>query len=82
MSVDDPMNIVERRKRLRRMQRRYLAGGRPEVNRVLDETQLITGPFRTNPTRFMNAAASGRLIGGQQPPGWEGMSMLSRSRRR
>ena len=42
MSTEDEMNIDERRKYLRKMQKRYRKAGRKERGRLLDEMQTVT----------------------------------------
>jgi len=42
MSREDRMNIEERRKYLRRMQKRYNQAGRKERGQLLDEMQVVT----------------------------------------
>ena len=42
MSTEDKMNIDERRKYLRKMQKRYRKAGRKERGRLLDEMQAVT----------------------------------------
>jgi hypothetical protein len=46
MSTEDEMNIDERRKYLRKMQKRYSKAGRKERGRLLDEMQAVTALSR------------------------------------
>jgi hypothetical protein len=46
MSINDEMTIDERRKYLRKMQKRYKKAGRAEKGKLLDEMEKITGLHR------------------------------------
>ena len=46
MSIDDEMTIDERRKYLRKMQRRYAKADRIEKGKLLDEMEQVTGLHR------------------------------------
>jgi hypothetical protein len=46
MSIDDEMTIDERRKYLRKMQKRYAKAGRKEKGELLDEMEEVTGLHR------------------------------------
>ncbi len=54
MSDDEKMNMDERRKYLRRMQKRYRSAIRPERSQLLGEMQAVTGLHRRSLTRLMN----------------------------
>ena len=54
MSIEDKMNIDERRKYLYKMQRRYRKADRKEKGRLLDEMEAITGMDRKYLVRLIN----------------------------
>jgi IS30 family transposase len=56
MSVEDPMTIDERRKYLRKMQKRYQKASRAEKSRLLDEMQDMTGMHRKSLTRLLSGS--------------------------
>jgi len=55
MSTDDQMNIDERYKYLRRMQKRYMRADRQEQGRLLDEMELITELHRKSLVRLLHS---------------------------
>ena len=55
MSTDDQMNIDERYKYLRRMQKRYMRADRQEQGRLLDEMELITELHRKSLVRLLRS---------------------------
>jgi IS30 family transposase len=56
MSVDDPMTVDERRKYLRKMQKRYQKADRAEKTKLLDEMQDVTGMHRKSLTRLLSGS--------------------------
>jgi hypothetical protein len=54
MSDDETMSLKERRKYLRRMQRRYRTASRLECSSLLDEMREVTGLHRKSLIRLMN----------------------------
>lgn len=56
MSTEDEMTIDERRKYLRKMQRRYRQAHRRERGRLLDDMEAITGLHRKSLIRLMNGS--------------------------
>lgn len=61
MSTEDRMNIDERRKYLRKMQKRYVEAGRKERGRLLDEMEAVTEMHRKSLIRSMNGSLERRL---------------------
>ncbi len=55
MSSDERMTINERRKLLKKMQKRYKAGDRQEKQRLLDEMEALTELHRKSLIRLMNS---------------------------
>ncbi len=53
MTVEDKMNIDERRKYLRMMQKRYRGASRGEKSKLLDEMEAVTGQHRKGLIRQM-----------------------------
>ena len=56
MSTEDKMNIDERRKYLRRMEKRYVKADRKEQGRLLDEMEAVTELHRKSLIRLMNGS--------------------------
>ncbi len=56
MSIDDPMSVDERRKYLRKMQKRYLKASRDERGQLLDEMEAVLGQHRKSLIRHMNGS--------------------------
>jgi hypothetical protein len=56
MTTEDKMTIDERRKYLRKMQKRYLQADRKEKGRLLDEMEAITELHRKSLIRLMNGS--------------------------
>ena len=54
MPIEDKMTIDERRKYLRRMQKRYVQADRKERARLLDEMEAVTDMHRKSLVRLMN----------------------------
>ena len=54
MSINDPMTVDERRKYLRKMQKRYEMASRKVRSRLLDEMEEISGLHRKSLIRLMN----------------------------
>lgn len=55
MSIEAEMTINERRKYLRKVQKRYWPAGRREQGQLLDEMEVITGLHRKSLIRLMNS---------------------------
>ena len=55
MSIEAEMTINERRKYLRKVQKRYWPAGRREQGQLLDEMEAITGLHRKSLIRLMNS---------------------------
>ncbi len=56
MSIDDQMTVDERRKYLRKMQKRYRKASRCERSRLLDEMEAVLGQHRKSLIRHMNGS--------------------------
>lgn len=56
MSIDDQMTVDERRKYLRKMQKRYHEASRDERSRLLDEMEAVLGQHRKSLIRHMNGS--------------------------
>ena len=54
MPIEDKMTIDERRKYLRKMQKRYVQADREERARLLDEMEAVTDMHRKSLVRLMN----------------------------
>ena len=60
MSIEDRMTIDERRKYLRKMQRRYLQADRKQRGALLDEMETVTELHRKNLIRLMGGSLAGQ----------------------
>jgi hypothetical protein len=60
MSTDDKMSIDERRKYLRRMEKRYRQADRTERGRLLDEMEAVTELHRKSLIRLLNGGLDRR----------------------
>ena len=67
MSTDDQMNIDERYKYLRRMQKRYMRADRPEQGRLLNELEHVTELHRKSLVRLLHSDLTRQLH--RQPRG-------------
>ncbi len=56
MSIDDQMTVDERRKYLRKMQKRYRKASRIERSRLLDEMEAVLGQHRKSLIRHMKGS--------------------------
>jgi len=56
MSIDDQMTVDERRKYLRKMQKRYHRASHAERSRLLDEMEVVVGQHRKSLTRHMHSS--------------------------
>lgn len=56
MSIDDQMTVDERRKYLRKMQKRYRKASRCDRGRLLDEMEAFLGQHRKSLIRHMNGS--------------------------
>ena len=56
MSIEDKMTIDERRKYLKKMQKRYLQAGRKERGQLLDEMETVTELHRKSLIRLMKGS--------------------------
>lgn len=56
MSIDDQMTVDERRKYLRKMQKRYHKASRSERGRLLDEMEVVVAQHRRSLIRHMNGS--------------------------
>jgi hypothetical protein len=56
MSIDDQMTVDERRKYLRKMQKRYQKASRRERSGLLDEMEAVLGQHRKSLIRHMNGS--------------------------
>ena len=66
MSTDDRMTIDERRKYLRRMQRRYRKASRAEKSKLLDEMEAVTELHRKSLIRLMRSDLERKPRSGQR----------------
>ena len=62
MSIEDKMNIDERRKYLRKMQKRYIEASRKGRSRLLDEMEAMTELHRKSLIRLINGNLERRCI--------------------
>ena len=56
MSIDDQMTVDERRKYLRKMQKRYRKASRCERSRLLDEMEAVLEQHRKSLIRHMKGS--------------------------